>query len=289
MSRDATRREKERAEKEKEEETERQDRVRKTVVGVHDRLVYLRHVFECGVPWLNVVKLGATDFSSAGAAAAGAAADPDTARQLSRLFTLGMSLSTTLAIPEPDLFVAALAQLMEEFEHHLSNEESSHPQRVLTSTAAGGMGGSGRHAADISRPRVTTYGECVVYEFLRPLPNPVGASLDYCSVVLALCDILDQAYMRLDSDSCTQRAIFDATVRFDARIQLHFFKFVLRTMGDIGRSIAQANLLDVDTLISHNLKRQQQQQQQQQKQSPAIPPPPAVAPPSKPLPVAGRH
>lgn len=273
------------------EEEERLERLRKLVFAVHERLVYLRRVFE-GTPWLNCVLVGPQDFSQAHSSAV----DPDLSRRLSRLFTLGLSLSGTLAIGEGDLFIAGLAQLMEEYEHHCGSAFFDVLGGMLgeTSSAGGGGGGDsgdgdgGGSAAGLRsggdtrrvlispaattrrgtasdgaiRPKVGSYGDCVVYEFLKPLSNPFEHSLDFAAVVLSLCDVLDQVYMRLDAECCTQRAYFDAAVRFDARVQQHFFKLVFRTMDEVGRAIAQAQIPNVDSVILQNARLKATQQQQ---------------------------
>lgn len=232
----------------------RAERLTKLMEAVHNRMVFIRRGFD-GMPWLNILLLTPNEFSPKSLVDV----NPNTGKRLGKLFILGLSLSSLLSIPEQENFLSAVAQLMEEFDHYYDSDGKS--QNVLmttpttTSTSMKVSFGLGR-STDVLKGKLRTSGNFIIYEFLKVLPIPFEDKLDFTSVVLTLCDILDQVYMKICQGTVDPSKYYlDAAGKFDHKINKYFFDFVLKLLSEISTNVVQNELNDLSTVVALNRSR----------------------------------
>lgn len=232
----------------------RAEKLTKLMEAVHNRMVFIRRGFD-GMPWLNILLLTPNEFTTKSLHAV----NPSTGKRLGKLFILGLSLSSLLSIPEQENFLSAVSQLMEEFDHYCDSDGKS--QNVLmttpttTSSSMKMSFGLGR-GTDILKGKLRTSGNYIIYEFLKVLPIPFEEKLDFSIVVLTLCDILDQAYMKICQGTIDpSKAYLDAAGKFDHKINKYFFDFVLKLLNEISKSVVQNELSDLGSVVALNRSR----------------------------------
>lgn len=232
----------------------RAERLSKLLEAVHNRMVFIRRGFD-GMPWLNVLLLTPSEFTTKSLCAV----NPTTGKRLGKLFILGLSLSSLLSIPEQENFLSAVAQLMEEFDHYYDSEGKS--QNVLmttpttTSSSMAMSFGLGRNTETL-KGKLRTSGSYIIYEFLKVLSIPFEDKLDFATVVLTLCDILDQAYMKIcQGTTDPSKGYLDAATKFDHKINKYFFEFVLKLLSEISTNVVQTELSDLGSVVALNRSR----------------------------------
>lgn len=236
-------------------QTERRaEKLTKLMEAVHNRMVFIRRGFD-GMPWLNILLLTPNEFSTKSLCSV----NPSTGKRLGKLFILGLSLSSLLSIPEQENFLSAVSQLMEEFDHYYDNDGKMHnvlmTTPTTTSTSMKMSFGLGR-STDILKGKLRTSGNYIIYEFLKVLSIPFEDKFDFTIVVLTLCDILDQVYMKICQGTIDpSKSYLDAAIKFDHKINKYFFDFVLKLLSEISTNVVQTELTDLSSVIALNRSR----------------------------------
>eukprot|EP00658_Telonema_sp_P-2_P004116 TRINITY_DN11542_c0_g1_i14.p1 TRINITY_DN11542_c0_g1~~TRINITY_DN11542_c0_g1_i14.p1 ORF type:complete len:185 (+),score=38.81 TRINITY_DN11542_c0_g1_i14:430-984(+) len=155
---------------------------------------------------------------------------------LASWLSLSVSISALLSLDRPDEYIAALAQLMEEWEFHYANGAVQLMKRIGSK-----MQGDDDNSTEV-KPRLQKR-----YKFLQP--HCEGAALDPGQVVVVLCEILSSAYQRMDSTEEGDLSRAETVLRVDEVLQESFFGVLSRGLNGLAEQRVQQELMSCNNLL----------------------------------------
>jgi hypothetical protein len=212
-------------------------------------LAYLKRAHQGKVHWLNVVKLSPEHITQL-------LGPEKVQKRVTRWFALGLSAGKLLELPSGHTAVRALSQLMEEYEYHISHQKQQEKQQ-RKNTSYGGTGNGAAasmlshrsySATDAIKPSIRKVNKQVVFEFFQTPLTCVEYCMDYCEVLLSLCDTLSLVYGKFLDASCHSQRCVDAILKVDKRVKTLVIEKISQDLSAIAPLLLKSEIND---LLSH--------------------------------------
>ncbi|KAL1914896.1 uncharacterized protein VTP21DRAFT_7812 [Calcarisporiella thermophila] len=190
---------------------------------------YIKGAHEGKVHWYNTILLSREDFAPL-------QQNPRLRKRTYQYFVLGMSLGTTLDITNPEDYIKALSNLLQEFEY-FSNDQSKPKMKNIFFRKKPLDEGSSAEDAE--------------YSLLNIANLPFEP--DYFQVLCTLCDLLSEVYYRLlvgTSDLCTH-SFCETVVKVDSKFK-KIISSITKEIDTIARAVIKEELLLIDPLAQRN-------------------------------------
>jgi hypothetical protein len=158
------------------------------------------------VHWLNVIKLTEANIINF--------YTPEQLQKRARQwFTLGVSVAQLLKLPSAVHVARAFLQLLEEYEYSVAHEQSKARAEPLHIRSARPPPSQDNGASKPSRRGAGSY------DYLIMPPACIVGNMDYCQVVLALCDVLSLVYSKFLDPACSAPELHDSIMKSDKKVK----------------------------------------------------------------------
>eukprot|EP00698_Gefionella_okellyi_P021093 TRINITY_DN6729_c0_g1_i2.p1 TRINITY_DN6729_c0_g1~~TRINITY_DN6729_c0_g1_i2.p1 ORF type:complete len:217 (+),score=21.99 TRINITY_DN6729_c0_g1_i2:91-741(+) len=167
---------------------------------------YIRRVHGGGVRYLDIVEISSAEIATAYATDK----RQPIVKRVEQWFNLGMSLAPLLRLNSSEVYVRAVAQLVEEYDYFYANAASK-GLRLLK-----GVGGPSKEQAEAEGLIRPTVGGAYEQLQITRLPFALG----YTPTVLSLLEILGHVYKKFIDPVCSKPHLFDGIQRIDKKLQV---------------------------------------------------------------------
>eukprot|EP01028_Stygiella_incarcerata_P002859 TRINITY_DN1545_c0_g1_i1.p2 TRINITY_DN1545_c0_g1~~TRINITY_DN1545_c0_g1_i1.p2 ORF type:complete len:282 (+),score=87.91 TRINITY_DN1545_c0_g1_i1:1299-2144(+) len=192
-------------------------------------LAYLKQLFLAGGYWMNVCQLSPADLERM-------RASKGFEGRIFEWFNLGLSFSHIQSLENGANYIRAALQILEEYEHSQGNVAMQGLRLLRATPASPGCFDRPVLSSDDSlKPHLWKYHGRIVYQYYHQ--DAGRFDLDLRQVVVSVCDILMFSYRKFLDESASQKSLFEAILRIDARLKHHFFGYMSREVTKLALTI----------------------------------------------------
>ncbi|EQC34214.1 hypothetical protein SDRG_08417 [Saprolegnia diclina VS20] len=158
-------------------------------------------------------------------------------RRCHQLYYMGLSLGKLLEMTNPSHLALEGCQLMEELDFFFLPSTLQNMKLVVAPkgplyerpTEASGRE---KELSEPHRPTLRKWNQKPAYR--RLLTPHISFPLDYCELVVSLCEVLTLVYTKLLDETCSRNAhVFQATLRFDDKIKKLLLEAISKQLATI--------------------------------------------------------
>lgn len=209
---------------------------------------YLKRIHQGKGLWLNTFQLSKS-------ATVGFYGPQKLQKRAHRCLILGMSVAGLLNLPSGAHIVQASAQLMEEFEHFIGHPSGTAKALVSLNFYRSVLAFEPNETA---KPAIQKVNKQVCYQYLQLPTICLKGALDYCEVVMSLCDCLTILYSKFLDESCASAAWQQIVLKIDKKIKTFFVGPLCQDLTATARPLIERQvngLLDSSTSDSREGER----------------------------------
>jgi len=73
--------------------------------------------------------------------------------------------------------------------------------------------------------------------------------LDYCQIIIALCDVLKLVYSKFDDEKCSNKQLFETIIKIDSKIKSNFYGVLEKEAHKLAKKMVKDQANDVNSIF----------------------------------------
>eukprot|EP01083_Nonionella_stella_P136127 414069_1 len=165
-------------------------------------------------------------------------------KTIEQWFVLGMSLGSLLDFSHGSQIVRSFLQLMEEFDYFMSNNSAKNMRLILNAKPLRSAEDGSPDESPIRPCLKKSQNGKIFFESLRTLHIP--CELDYCRIVITLCETVIVLYKKLLDGSCSSKLLVEGVVKLDQKINDKIIHVLSNELTELSAPLMNS---EIDSLI----------------------------------------